>query len=83
LMGRALVVVEDIPTALREAGDVVMAIADGALRADALVPLRDLMTSGGSGHAFRRSGVPVFKSVGQGWQDLVIAQAAYRAVHPS
>lgn len=83
LMGRALVVVEDVPTALREAGDVVMAIADGALRADALIPLRDVMTPGGLGHAFRRSGVPVFKSVGQGWQDLVIAQAAYRAVHPS
>lgn len=84
VMGRAsVVVVEDVPTALREAGDVVMAIADGALRADTLVPLRDLMAWSGPGHASRRSGLSVFKSVGQGWQDLVIAQAAYRAALPS
>lgn len=83
LMGRATVIVEDVPTALREAGDVVMAIAEGALRADELVPLRDLMALGGPERIFRCSGVPVFKSVGQGWQDLVIAQAAYRARQPS
>lgn len=31
LLGRATVVVEDARTALREAGDVVMVIADGAV----------------------------------------------------
>ncbi len=39
LMGRARVVVEDVQTALREAGDVVMAIEEGRLDAGALLTL--------------------------------------------
>jgi ornithine cyclodeaminase/alanine dehydrogenase-like protein (mu-crystallin family) len=81
LMGRSMVVVEDVPTALREAGDVVMAIADGALGAEDLVPLGDLVKGARPAvTANSRSGPAVFKSVGQGWQDLVIADAVYRAV---
>ena len=78
LLGRSLVVVEDVTTALREAGDVVMAINDGAMAVDDLVPLATLVRGG------RRDGAPttaVFKSVGQGWQDLVVAQAAFAAGH--
>ncbi len=70
LMGRSTVVVEDVGAALREAGDVVLAIAEDALTASDLVPLRDVVAG-----AFV---VPpdrplVFKSVGMSWQDLVIA----------
>ena len=43
LAGRATVVVESRATALREAGDVVMAIAEGALDADALIELGSLV----------------------------------------
>lgn len=64
------VVVEDRETALREAGDVIHAIAAGAIAAEALVELTDLA----SGY----SGLSVFKSVGMGWQDLAVAQAAWR-----
>ncbi len=72
LLGRATVVVEDVATALREAGDVVLAIAEGALTADDLVPMRDVVT----GTALPRTGRPmVFKSVGMSWQDLVVAAA--------
>ena len=69
LLGRATVVVEDVATALREAGDVVMAIAEGTLRAAELVPIRELTgtTTGPT------TGPLVFKSVGMAWQDLVIA----------
>ncbi|WP_248240122.1 hypothetical protein [Microbacterium kunmingense] len=42
-----MVVIEDVPTALRESGDVVMAIASGALRAEPLVPLGDLIRADG------------------------------------
>ena len=42
--GRATVVVEDVATALREAGDVVLAIAEGALDAADLLPMRDVVT---------------------------------------
>src|SRR5690606_38111333 len=44
LIGRSLVVVEDVGTALREAGDVVMAIAEGALAAESLQPMPALVT---------------------------------------
>ncbi|GAA6525963.1 ornithine cyclodeaminase family protein [Intrasporangium sp. DVR] len=70
LMGRALVVVEDVGTALREAGDVVMAISEGALAPEALHPMKALVT----GELARATDRPnVFKSVGMSWEDLVIA----------
>jgi ornithine cyclodeaminase len=75
LLGRATVVVEDLATALREAGDVVLAIAEGALTAADLVPMRDVLTG--------TVAVPddrplVFKSVGMSWQDLVVAAAVVK-----
>ena len=75
LLGRATVVVEDVATALREAGDVVLAIAEGTLTAVDLLPMRDVLTG--------TVGVPadrplVFKSVGMSWQDLVVAAAVVR-----
>ncbi|WP_026535122.1 ornithine cyclodeaminase family protein [Arthrobacter sp. H14] len=71
LMGRSLVVVEDIGAALREAGDVVMSIDDGALDRDALVPIRDVIT----GAVTRADDRPnVFKGVGMSWQDLAVAR---------
>jgi ornithine cyclodeaminase/alanine dehydrogenase-like protein (mu-crystallin family) len=72
LLGRAIVVVEDVATALREAGDVVLAIAEGALTAADLVPVRDLVTGAVPPPADRPL---VFKSVGMSWQDLVVAAA--------
>ena len=72
LLGRATVVVEDVATALREAGDVVLAIAEGALTADDLVPVRDVVTGAIPPPADRPL---VFKSVGMSWQDLVVAAA--------
>jgi ornithine cyclodeaminase len=72
LLRRATVVVEDVPTALREAGDVVLAIEDGALAEDDLLTMRDVVT----GDAVVPDDRPlVFKSVGMSWQDLVVAEA--------
>lgn len=76
LLARAAVVVEDASTALREAGDVVLAIAEGAVSADDLVPMGDVV----SGAVRLPTGRPVvFKSVGMSWEDLVVAEAAVRA----
>ncbi|WP_427129426.1 ornithine cyclodeaminase family protein [Pseudarthrobacter sp. S9] len=70
LLGRSLVTVEDTATALREAGDVVMAISEATLREDALVPIRSVVT----GAVVRRDDRPnVFKGVGMSWQDLAVA----------
>ncbi|MBC3760920.1 ornithine cyclodeaminase family protein [Quadrisphaera sp. RL12-1S] len=76
LLARAAVVVEDRATALREAGDVVMAIAEGALEEGDLLPLADLVT----GRAPVPSGAVVFKGTGMAWQDLVVASAVHDAV---
>lgn len=76
LMGRATVVVEDLGTALREGGDVILAIAEGALSADDLVTM---------GQVVRGEVVPsadrplVFKSSGMAWEDIVVAQAVLDA----
>ncbi len=72
LLGRATVVVEDVATALREAGDVVLAIAEGPLTPADLLPMRDVLTGAVTVPADRPL---VFKSVGMSWQDLVVAAA--------
>jgi ornithine cyclodeaminase len=72
LLGRAVVVVEDVATALREAGDVVLAIAEGVLTANDLLTMRDIVTGAVAVPADRPL---VFKSVGMSWQDLVVAEA--------
>lgn len=72
LMGRAQVIVEDEATALRECGDVVLAVADGSLDPAGLIPLSAVATGRTTLHA--RTPV-VFKSSGMPWEDLVIAEA--------
>jgi len=72
LLARATVVVEDIATALREAGDVILAIAEGTLTPHDLVPMRHVLTGAITLPADRPL---VFKSVGMSWQDLAIAAA--------
>jgi ornithine cyclodeaminase/alanine dehydrogenase-like protein (mu-crystallin family) len=75
LVRRATVVVESRLSALREAGDVIGALAAGALREDALVTLADLVCG--------RVVVPddrprLFKSTGMAWEDAVVASALVR-----
>ncbi len=74
-MGRATVVVESSETALREAGDVVLAIREGTLAPDSLVTLADLIAGGAVAPADRPL---VVKTCGMAWQDLVVAVAAHR-----
>lgn len=69
---RSTVVVETVATALREAGDVILAGADPA----ALIPLADLVR----GEARLAPDRPrLFKSVGMAWEDLVLAAAHFEA----
>jgi ornithine cyclodeaminase/alanine dehydrogenase-like protein (mu-crystallin family) len=70
---RATVVVESRASALREAGDVVMAIEEGALEAGDLHDLGELVR----GEVRIRTGPRLFKSTGMAWEDLVIAAAAF------
>lgn len=71
LMRRAHVVVEDLATALREAGDVIMAGIGG----DRLTSISDVV----NGRAVFSGDAPrVFKSVGMAWQDLAVAADVVR-----
>jgi ornithine cyclodeaminase/alanine dehydrogenase-like protein (mu-crystallin family) len=72
LAGRASVIVESRASALREAGDVIGALAAGALREEALITLADLVR----GEATPAPGRPrLFKSTGMAWEDAVLAAA--------
>ncbi len=71
LCARSTVVVEDVSAALREAGDVVLAVDEGVLRAEDLVPMRDVVAERVVPDPSRPL---LFKSVGMSWQDLVIAE---------
>jgi ornithine cyclodeaminase/alanine dehydrogenase-like protein (mu-crystallin family) len=74
LMSRAMVVVEDRTTAVREAGDVVLALGRG-LAYESLVRLTDLVHGDVPVDLTRPR---VFKSVGMSWQDLVVAAEVVR-----
>nr|WP_203610341.1 ornithine cyclodeaminase family protein [Streptomyces sp. SID8111] len=78
LMGRATVVVESRDVALREAGDVVLAVREGSLAPGSLVTMAELL---GSGAAVRADRPMVVKTSGMAWEDLVVAVAAYRRRH--
>ncbi|GIF38849.1 ornithine cyclodeaminase family protein [Actinoplanes xinjiangensis] len=67
---RATVIVEDRATALREAGDVVRAVADGVLDPDRLATIGDEVDP---------AGPVLFKGTGMAWQDLVVAEAVLAA----
>lgn len=78
LMSRGFVAVESRDSALREAGDVVLALDSGALGSAAeLTTLAELV----AGTAARPAGVPaVFVTTGMPWQDLAVAAAVAERV---
>ncbi|WP_452176759.1 ornithine cyclodeaminase family protein [Georgenia ruanii] len=77
LVTRSTVVVESRSSALREAGDVVLAIAEGAMSEEALMTLRELVTA--PAELPRRP--RLFKSTGMPWEDLVVANQIHRGGH--
>lgn len=75
LAARAQVVVEDPATALRECGDIVLPVAEGALSAARLLPMARVVR----GELELDAARPVlFKGSGMAWQDAVVADAALR-----
>lgn len=74
LLARSTVVVEGREAALKEAGDLIIAIAEGRFAPDRIAgDLSDVV----NGRVARTDGdVTVFKSVGLAFEDLVVARAA-------
>jgi ornithine cyclodeaminase/alanine dehydrogenase-like protein (mu-crystallin family) len=80
LMGQATVVVEDLATALREAGDVALAVSERTLQPEDVYGIADLV----AGRVPLDPARPrVFKSVGMAWQDLVTAAEIHRRAYAS
>lgn len=72
LAARAAIVVESRASALREAGDVILAIDSGATTPEQLVTLSELVR----GEAKPGTDRPrLFKSTGMSWEDAVVASA--------
>ncbi len=80
LVATATVVVESMTSAMAEAGDILLAIADGVPERDAIDgTLVELVT----GRLVADPLAPrLFKSVGEAWADLAIAAAAFRGGVP-
>ena len=76
LIRRAQLVVEDTSTALREAGDLIVPIAEGVIESASLIPMRDIITGATLVDHQRPR---VFKSTGMSWEDLVVASEVFRA----
>ncbi len=76
-LGRAQIVVETRASALREAGDVIMAISEGAITEKSLNELADVVC--GRVNLTREKPI-FFKSSGMSWEDLVIARAIERTL---
>jgi ornithine cyclodeaminase len=80
LMSRAGIYVESLRSSLNEAGDIIQALASGAIAGpESLSTLADVV----SGRIHAREDRPaVFKTTGMPWEDLAIAAAAYEACSP-
>jgi ornithine cyclodeaminase/alanine dehydrogenase-like protein (mu-crystallin family) len=77
LLSRAQIVVETRSSALREAGDVIMAIGEGSITEKSLNDLADVVC----GRVTLNRDKPIFfKSSGMSWEDLVIARAIERTL---
>lgn len=76
LVVRAQLVVEDTAVALREAGDLIIPLGEGAIDPASLVPMREIINKA---TPVDRGRPRVFKSSGMSWEDLVIAAEVFRA----
>jgi ornithine cyclodeaminase len=74
------IVVDQRSAALQEAGELMAAIADGAIRADAVAELGEIVAGTRPGRE-DADAITVFKSVGNAVQDAAVARAIWtRAV---
>jgi ornithine cyclodeaminase/alanine dehydrogenase-like protein (mu-crystallin family) len=76
MSARAQLVVEDPVMAIREAGDLIIPLSEGAIDAGSLVPMRDIITGA---TPVDHSRPRVFKSSGMPWEDLVVATEIFHA----
>ncbi|MGC4746865.1 hypothetical protein ACLQ28_14550 [Micromonospora sp. DT201] len=76
LFARATTVAESRTTSLREAGDIIQAVAAGALAEEDIVTLHQVVRGTVRPPTDRPR---VFKSTGMAWQDLAVAAAVHES----
>jgi alanine dehydrogenase len=85
LVGEASLVVDDLAAARAEAGDIILAVAEGVASWDGVVALGAVLAERDGPHAGDRNGTPragrvtVFESLGIGVEDVAAAAALIRA----
>ncbi|HEY6236948.1 MAG TPA: hypothetical protein VIW69_17735 [Candidatus Elarobacter sp.] len=72
LVGDAALVVDDVAAAQAEAGDVVLAVAEGAATWDGVLSLGEILAGRAAAHAAR---ITLFESLGLGVEDVAAAGA--------
>lgn len=75
LIARSQVIVEDLGHVMKEGGDIVIPVNEGAITLDHVRSLRDLVTGQVT---IDRTRPRVFKSSGMPWEDLVVAAEVFR-----
>ncbi len=81
LLARSSVFVEDRDAALDEAGDLRIAIAEGAFGPELIAGDLAEVVAGERGRSSVGE-ITTFKSVGSAWEDLVVARAAFERLNP-
>ncbi|HTW99680.1 MAG TPA: hypothetical protein VMD59_12930, partial [Acidimicrobiales bacterium] len=76
--GAGVIAVDDVESALAEAGDLVAALEAGAISTGRLVTIAELLAAQAAGGARRPDGATIFKSVGVAAQDWAIAELIVR-----
>jgi ornithine cyclodeaminase/alanine dehydrogenase-like protein (mu-crystallin family) len=77
VVANAVIVVDSYEAALKEAGDIVIPIAQGALRREDIYASIDELVSGAKPAEIANNQLTLFKSVGIAIEDLVAAHLAY------
>jgi len=78
VVGKATIVVDSYEAALKEAGEIVMAIAEGVIQRESIYASIDELVSGAKTADLLDNELTLFKSVGLAIEDLVAAHLAYK-----
>jgi ornithine cyclodeaminase/alanine dehydrogenase-like protein (mu-crystallin family) len=78
VVAKALLVVDSRDAALREPGDIVIPLQEGAIQPDSIYASIDELVSGAKAIPDADDQITLFKSVGMAMEDLVAADLAYK-----
>lgn len=78
VVAKATIIVDSYESALKEPGDIVIAIEEGVIRRESIYASLDELAAGIKPAPEAENGITLFKSSGMAMEDLVAADLAYR-----